>query len=193
MFFRRQSISGRWEVLRSATLLVAAATMGLVLNSVPRAQAESPARTNNFFIYFENDLFGGTDKHYTNAFRLTWLSPDLTEYDEDTRLPRWGLPLLRKLPLINRPGFQRNVGLSIGQNIYTPEDLSRRDLIRDDRPYSGWSYFSLTFHVKNAVQLDTFEITAGIVGPSSMAEETQRIVHGWIESEGPKRGGDSAK
>jgi len=186
MFFRGQSISGRWEVLRSATLLVAAACMGLVLNSVSRAQAESPARTNNFFIYFENDLFGGTDKHYTNAFRLTWLSPDLTEYDEDARLPRWGLPLLRKLPLINRPGFQRNVGLSIGQNIYTPEDLSRRDLIMDDRPYSGWSYFSLTFHVKNAVQLDTFEITAGIVGPSSMAEETQRIVHGWIESEDPK-------
>jgi lipid A 3-O-deacylase len=186
MFLNGQPISGRWEALRNATLLVAVVCITLLLYSVSKAQAEQTEKHNNFFIYFENDFFGGTDKHYTNAFRLTWLSPDLTEYDEDKRLPRWGLPLIRKLPLINRPGFQRNVGLSLGQNIYTPEDLSRRGLVKDDRPYAGWTYFSLTFHVKNAVRLDTFEITAGIVGPSSLAEETQRIVHRWLESDDPK-------
>lgn len=158
----------------------------LLFFSLSAAQTDQTDKYHTFFIYYENDIVGGTDRHYTNAFRITWLSPDLTEYDEDTRLPRWGVPLIRNLPLINRPGCQRNIGLSIGQNIYTPEDISRKDLIKGDRPYAGWSYFSLAFHVKNPVQLDVFEVTAGIVGPSSLAEDTQRIVHRWVQSDNPK-------
>jgi len=154
--------------------------------SYSSAQTGPNEKFQTFFFYLENDTFSGTDRHYTNALRLTWLSSDLTEYDEDTRLPRWGLPLLRKLPLINRPGFQRNVGLSLGQNMYTPEDISRRDLIRDDRPYAGWTYFSLTFHLKNVNQMDIFEVTLGIVGPYSLAKQTQRTVHRWLDSKEPK-------
>lgn len=150
------------------------------------AQTAGDQKHQTLFIHFENDVFDGTDKHYTNALKLTWLSHDLTEFDEDTRLPRWGLPLLRKLPLINRPGFQRNLGLSIGQTIYTPEDISRSDLIQDDRPYAGWTYLSLTFHLKNALRMDVFEVTLGIVGPASYARETQKVLHRWIESQQPK-------
>jgi len=186
MLFDNRRISGRWKAFKNTIILGVITCSTLLLCSFSVAQTDPAEKHSTFFLYFENDSFGGTDRHYTNAFRLTWLSPDLTEYDEDTRLPRWGLPLIRKLPLINRPGFQRNVGLSLGQNIYTPENISRRDLIRDDRPYAGWTYLSLTFHVKNTVKLDVFEVTMGIVGPSSLAEGTQRIVHGWLESKDPK-------
>lgn len=165
--------------------------LGLFFSSVffhsfSNAQTGPKEKFQTLFFYLENDIFSGTDRYYTNALRLTWLSSDLTEYDEDTRLPRWGLPLLRKLPLINRPGFQRNVGLSLGQNMYTPEDISRRDLIRDDRPYAGWTYLSLTFHLKNVNQMDIFEVTLGIVGPYSLAKQTQRTVHRWLDSKEPK-------
>jgi hypothetical protein len=172
------------KTLKIKALFLLLIGMTLFPCSVARSQAQDEHST--FFLYFENDFFGGTDRHYTNAFRLTWLSPDLTEYDEDTRLPRWGLPLIRRLPLIHRPGFQRNIGLSLGQNIYTPDDISREDLIKDDRPYAGWSYFSFTFHVKNPAQLDVFEITLGVVGPASYAEETQKVVHRWLQDEEPK-------
>ncbi|MDP3017374.1 MAG: lipid A deacylase LpxR family protein, partial [Deltaproteobacteria bacterium] len=181
MAFGDLQILGQGKALKSAILLVVVTGLTLLFSSFSAAQTDPAEKHQTFILYFENDIFGGTDRHYTNAIRLTWLSQDLTEYDEDTRLPRWGLPLIRKLPLINRPGFQRNVGLSLGQNIYTPEDIFRRDLIKDDRPYAGWTYLSLTFHVKNTVKLDVFEVTMGIVGPSSLAEETQRIIHGWIE------------
>jgi lipid A 3-O-deacylase len=186
MAFDNRGIFGRRKILKKITILVVVTCLTLLFCSYSAAQTDQAEKHHTFFLYFENDSFGGTDRHYTNAFRLTWLSPDLTEYDEDTRLPRWGLPLIRKIPLINRPGFQRNVGLSVGQNIYTPEDISRKSLIKDDRPYAGWSYLSLTFHVKNVAQLDVFEFTAGIVGPSSLAEETQRTIHRWLDSEDPK-------
>ncbi|MBM4346519.1 MAG: lipid A deacylase LpxR family protein, partial [Deltaproteobacteria bacterium] len=88
--------------------------------------------------------------------------------------------------MVNRPGYQRNIGLSLGQNIYTPEDISRRDLIKGDRPYAGWTYLALTFHVKNTAKMDVFEVTMGLVGPASLAEETQRIVHRWLDTHDPK-------
>src|SRR4030043_1725261 len=179
-------IFGQGKALKNTILLVVLTCLTLLSTSFSAAQTDPVEKHQTFFLYLENDIFAGTDRHYTNATRLTWLSPYLTEYDENTRLPRWGLPLLRKLPLINRPGFQRNVGLSLGQNIYTPENISRRGLIKNDRPYAGWTYLSLTFHVKNTVKLDVFEVTMGIVGPSSLAEETQRIVHGWLERKDPK-------
>jgi lipid A 3-O-deacylase len=130
-----------------------------------------------FSFYFENDLFADTDQNYTNGVKLTWISPDLTRYAESEKLPEWGLKIVRRLPFINEPGFQRNIGFSVGQNMYTPEDISRSDLIEDDRPYGGWLYLGAAFHSKNDRRLDSMEIQLGMVGPASFAEETQTFVH----------------
>ena len=40
------------------------------------------------------------------------------------------------------------MSVSIGQDIYTPEDTDRKDLIEDDRPYAGIIYVSTGFHNK---------------------------------------------
>ncbi len=142
--------------------------------------AEYPNDVKNkktFSLYFENDLFGNTDKGYTNGIKLSWVSDDLTGYAESGRLPKWSQPYVRKLPFINKPGLQRNVTLSLGQNIYTPEHIEKKELIKDDRPYSGWIYFGAAFHSKNYIKMDSLEIQIGIVGPESFAEQTQKFVH----------------
>ncbi len=130
-----------------------------------------------FSFYFENDLFADTDQNYTNGVKLTWISPDLTRYAESGQLPEWGLKIVQCLPFINESGFQRNIAFSVGQNMYTPEDISRSDLIEDDRPYGGWLYLGAAFHSKNEERLDSMEIQLGMVGPASFAEETQTFVH----------------
>ena len=134
-------------------------------------------KSNTFSLYFENDLFGNTDKGYTNGIKLSWVSHDLTEYAESGRLPKWSLPYVRKLPFINQPELQRNITLSLGQSMYTPEDIECKELIKDDRPYAGWTYFGLAFHSKNYSYLNSLEIQIGIVGPESFAEQTQKLVH----------------
>ena len=139
-----------------------------------------------FSVYFENDLFTHTDKHYTNGTKLSWISPDLTSYKESNKLPDWSLPLIRRLPFINKPGLQRNIALSIGQNMYTPKDTSREDLIEDDRPYAGWTYFGISFHSKDDRRLDSIEFQMGIVGPESYAEQTQKFVHSTRGLDEPK-------
>lgn len=134
-------------------------------------------------LYFENDLFFGTDQNYTNGVKTTWISPDLTSYAEYEKLPPWGrriissLGLISRLRLINEAERMHNVSFSIGQAMYTPEDVTREELIVNDRPYAGWLYFGVGFHSKNKWRLDTLEIQAGVVGPLSAAEQAQKAIH----------------
>ncbi len=130
-----------------------------------------------FSVQFENDLFGSTDQFYTNGVKLNWSSPDLTQYRDNKQLPKWTVPLINQLPLINQPGLQRNIAFSLGQKIFTPIDISRTDLIKDDRPYAGWLYFGTAFHNKNFRELDTLELQIGVIGPASLAEKAQNSVH----------------
>lgn len=153
----------------------------------PTAHAEKrPGGYKTFTLSFENDLFDGTDRQYTNGVKLTWMSQDLSRYQDDRRIPKWSYPLIEALPVINRPGAQRIVSFSIGQNIYTPEDIRLTELSENDRPYAGITYLGFGLHSKDRRRMDTIEINLGMVGPHSYAEETQKIVHEITNSAEPR-------
>jgi len=138
----------------------------------------------------ENDWFGGTDQHYTNGLRLTLISPDLTDYRKNPEIPKVSYPLLTRLSFLKNPGFQRSISISIGQNIYTPEDIEHSDLIEEDCPYAGVTYFAVGFHSKSTSRMDTLEFDLGIVGPHSHAEDSQKTVHEWIDDTRPNGWGN---
>jgi hypothetical protein len=133
-------------------------------------------------LYWENDIFAGTDGQYTNGFNVWWLSADVNQYT----LPRWGETAVGYLPFINRPGVVRNLGLGFGQQIYTPDDITLRDPPEDDRPYAGWLYLAIAFHSKTEHRIDTFEFNLGVVGPPSLAEKTQRAIHRRVGGDRPR-------
>ncbi len=135
-----------------------------------------------FSLYFENDVFARTDRHYTNGTKLTWISPDVAAYPEHPWIPSWSLPFVTRLPFVNKPGFRRAIFLSIGQSIYTPEDIERTDLIKEDRPYAGVAYFAIGFQSKSPYHMETLEFDVGLVGPHSYAEQAQKAVHEWLDS-----------
>lgn len=135
-------------------------------------------------IYFENDLFNGTDSNYTNGVKFSLISPDLAPHAEDGKIPRRVLELVHRIPFIQEspPSYTHKVEFAFGQNMYTPTDTAKHELIRDDRPYAGWLYGATSYHRRNNVNpnfavMDTVEIQFGIVGPESIAEETQKRVH----------------
>ena len=149
------------------------------------AQEKKAKSSKSFSFYLENDLVTGTDREYTNGIKLTWISQDLTKYREDSRIPEWSYPLIRSLPFVNEPGFQRAVSLSIGQSMFTPEDINRSDLISSDRPYTGITYLGCALHSKSSSRMDILEINLGLVGPHSYADECQKTIHRWIDSPRP--------
>ncbi len=141
------------------------------------AFAQKPAADGGTLaIYFENDLFGGTDRYYTNGVKLSWSSPDLARFS-DTPYASPLLPLLNSIPFVNRPDFQKNLTLSLGQNMYTPDNTETAAPLPKDRPYAGWLYGGVGLVLKNASVRHTFGLNIGVVGSYSYAQETQRIVH----------------
>jgi hypothetical protein len=149
--------------------------------------AFASASENNFWtqsVYFENDLFSGTDQNYTNGVKLSLISPNLSTHVEDGKIPRKLLETIHRIPFIQESGpeYTHKVEFSIGQNIYTPADIAKSELLLEDRPYSGWLYASTSYHRKNIVNnvadfMDTVEVQFGMVGPVSFAEDTQKFVH----------------
>ncbi len=152
---------------------------GLFAQSPDARQETERARSAPVFtVYFENDIVSGTDEHYTNGLKLSWISADLVDWGQTG----WRKTVVDVLPFINRREGQKNIGLSFGQNIYTPRDTQAVVPNPADRPYAGWTYFEVAFVSKTRAISDTISLQAGLIGPHSLAEDTQRIVHQWIDS-----------
>ena len=148
-----------------------------------QAAAEEEKKPSGIFsLFVENDVFAGLDSGYTNGVRFIWVSPRLDDAAKSPRVPRWLDTMSRRLPFPRSKESQRFLSLRLGQSIYTPVDLECRDLIIEDRPYAGFAYAGLGFHVMNESTMDTLEIEAGIVGPHSFAGDIQKLWHklfGW--------------
>jgi lipid A 3-O-deacylase len=82
----------------------------------------------------------------------------------------------------------RRVGITIGQNLYTPQDLTTSQPIFNDRPYAAWLYssFALQSTYKRAdpttgkaepVRLDTLQVDVGVVGPAAGGAFVQNNFH----------------
>lgn len=132
---------------------------------------------STFIFHFENDTFAGTDRYYSNGIKLAWISKDLRKNGSDGHLPDWAGWLVDRTPALNRKDFLHNLAIALGQNIYTPDDIYAEELIEDDRPFAGWLYLSAALHSRNIHLLNTLELSVGVVGPSSLAEDSQKWAH----------------
>ena len=173
-------------VFRAYSVLAAALCMFVAMPAWAQDSDAEPRGTLSIVV--ENDKFRSidqskqTDRNFTNGIRLNWIS-------EVRATPRWGRELASWIPLFPDGGTTR-VGYALGQNMYTPENIVRRDLQRADRPYSGWTYVGAAItssrEAGGAGQLDTLEVNLGIVGPQSYAGETQREYHRLIGAQVPQ-------
>jgi hypothetical protein len=172
--------------MRMGRIWIALAMLALAMPAAAQDSARQPRGTLSIVV--ENDKFNSfdptkqTDRNFTNGIRLNWIS-------EPRATPEWGRQIAAWVPTFPAGGTTR-VGYAFGQNMYTPEDIRRRDRIVNDRPYSGWTYLAAAITSSreegDAGRLDTLELNLGIVGPQSYAEETQREYHRLINSPLPQ-------
>lgn len=128
-------------------------------------------------LYLENDLFAARDRYYTSGFKLTYLTADV---ETIAYAPKWVRDLTDALPYMRESGYTNNLGLSFGQDLFTPRDTRSRELIEDDRPYAAWLYGAVSLHHKNQFNLHFLELTLGVVGPLALGEESQNTIHRWM-------------
>lgn len=168
---------------------------GLTLDptTLPAASAATspttePAEGPNQFLtlYFENDGSfvrpWGTDKHYTSGEGFSFAAQ-----------PEWARSLGRYIPSAwdqfdpSRPDTTFAAGFIAAQDIYTPQDLTRVNPDPYDRPYAGWLRLGLFWQravapAEGHATMEHFQLDLGMIGPSSLADKTQKFIHTHVTS-----------
>jgi len=146
-----------------------------------------------FSVVAENDLFGGTDRNYTNGVQFSIVS--------SARCELWGTRFLSRhfLPGRFRPEDRTwRAGFTLGQAMFTPADISLTDPDPADRPYAGWLYTSFTLISETERSgyisgLDTAKLDLGWVGDGAQGEWVQRNFHHLIQAREPRGWGHQIK
>ena len=161
---------------RTAALLIAA-LMGV---APALAEPEGPPPDNRWTLsgVLENDLFAGTDRHYTNGVLMSALSPQ----DETLGLPPdWW----RVLPG-HKAAAKRRIGMHLGQSMFTPDPITVAAPLPNDRPYAAWLHGGISLVSESRRELRQLSLDLGVVGPVAMGEEAQSFVHDVIGSDEPQ-------
>lgn len=122
----------------------------------------------------ENDIFapGNTDKFYTHGSRISYTTPVEVNYD--------GL-LSGNVLFGDKEAFE----ISVGQYMYTPDDIEIVELQEGERPYAGVAFLEAAQIKHDEKQYSRIGYLAGVIGPYSYAEETQTWIHELTGSELP--------
>lgn len=151
----------------------------ILLLMVPlKILADSP-KGQGLNLYVENDTRDmggpGSDNAYTNGIKLSYIAAD-------DKIPVWARPFIDHSEILKNSleDSKSNFGISLGQQIYTPNDVLNPDLIQDDRPYAGWLYVGLSAHFQNEVSSHSAELDIGVVGPESGGSYVQNGYHRMI-------------
>jgi len=130
-------------------------------------------------VSFENDSIGsGTDMNYTSGIRIS-------HFDTQAKIPGFINQIAEKIPTFD-VNETTSIFYSLGQNLYTPSDISRSDNVPGERPWAAWLYMSAGLTTVTKDHIDEIELTAGMVGPAALGEPVQRAVHKAINSQTPK-------
>lgn len=166
-------------------------------SSIKGCKADEVVKFRGGTARLENDLFTGTDQNYTSGVAFAAVSHDIAGKLRTECLPTPVRLHAEFIKFLN-PGFwidaensahTQNVVVKFGQSMFTPKDPARTDLIPDDRPYAGLLYVGMSWNRRkhepqsNSEILDTREITLGVIGPLSLAEQSQNRVHDAIGAE----------
>lgn len=156
-------------------LLLFSATAGAAEPAPSAFLPDFKFERSTFTVVSENDkYFAGTDRHYTNGFKLVWLGEtDLNRSQKFVQLAARFIPWMDP----EHVDWHYKVGSALGQNSYTPVDTDTAALIPNDRPYASWLYGSILLHAQRDNQLRLVELSVGVVGPSAQGEFTQNKWH----------------
>lgn len=170
------------SLLRPMSSRIAVTSFAATLLAAPLSHAADPPdmakqaepQVGIFSFVLENDLFYNTDRRYTSGARFSYLTPKNGE-------PEWLRDLAYEVPMLAWHSDIR-VEYALGQNMYTASNKLLRDPPADDRPYAGWLYGSVGVVARTGQVLDQFQVSLGVVGPASLAHETQDFIHSIVDS-----------
>jgi len=143
----------------------------IAAGSVPAVAAEPEQPPGVLTLQIDNDFFAGSDQNYTSGFRVAYAAPMGPSHSLAS--------IARALPLMGGPV---RAAYSLGQQLYTPRDISASQPILTDEPYAGYLYVGIGFESESPREhasrvLASYELQVGVVGPAALGEQTQKAAH----------------
>lgn len=168
-------------IARAAPQTPAGTTDLQVAEPAPGGAAEGRLR-----LRWDNDSwFSSSDRFYTNGAVIAWTLPEGPAARTASDWLDW-LPF--RAPRLSATATE----FAIAQEMFTPEDIARTDVVPDDRPYAGWLHVDLR-HERLLLEsshrhdmLDTWLLQLGVVGPSSLADDVQYQMHEVVGAPRPR-------
>lgn len=165
------------------TIIGLACLLAFGLGGNHEAAATVEKETGFLAVTEENDslsrpLGQHQDRHYTQGLKIVL-------FGGDDFLPGVTNKLNQMFPAIGIQPEAAHLGwILLGQNIYTPSNILQRPPSTKDRPYAGWLYTGFVYQRREEVSptlaiMENFEINFGVVGPYSLAAESQKTIHHW--------------
>lgn len=147
---------------------------------VEKAEKQSPEKKNYVSLSVENDKLNGSDRYYTAGTQLSW-------FNAGTKVPDVIDDIAETIPMFE---INESTGtmFTLGQTMYSPEDISARVADPDDRPWAAWLYGSVGLATLTDNHVDEVEITLGVVGPEALGEQTQKFIHKHISNSPAPKG-----
>lgn len=142
----------------------------LFLQIMPVFSASANDGGRQIILDIGNDYFTGpehSDRHLTNNISVGVIQPGLFGFTS---------------------GFADDFSssqklyssIAVSQFIYTPEDTELAIPDPKDQPYAGWLFITSTLGVREEKLLTIYALDLGVVGPASLAKETQNAYHRMI-------------
>lgn len=129
-------------------------------------------------LWEENDSVTGTDHDYTQGLRVTWLAREHAPKES----PIWLRWFAEDFPSFGYEVDRARGSLTLGQSIYTPGDISVKQLQPNDRPYAGWIYGVPAVQRRGLTEggtpvLEEVRLELGWIGPGALGGEAQNFIH----------------
>ncbi|WP_199766471.1 lipid A deacylase LpxR family protein [Helicobacter heilmannii] len=115
------------------------------------------------------------DRYYTAGTRIGWVSK---EYDFQKKSP---MSWARFVSLQGKKERETRFNIYLTQDMYTPT-LANRKLpmpLKGEHLYGGWLRLNFGIFQRSAHSLEHTSVSFGMVGPASLAAQTQNLIHTW--------------
>jgi hypothetical protein len=133
-------------------------------------------------LIMENDAFGGfSDRYYTNGTRL-----EFNTTASKTNVTRNIFGVWNGLFLSQTEDTKYFMGISAGQEFYTPTNIRKADISFGDRPYASRGYMSNSLTSWSDSASVTTELELGMIGPAVGGKSAQINFHNLIGSPTPQ-------
>jgi hypothetical protein len=163
---------------RAAPALAAAAALSALPAAAGAEGDEGLLGGGYLTLIWENDIFAGEDRKYTNGAYLRYTAPT-------NALPGWATWLKSGLSGFT-PARDWTHGYAAGHALFTSSDINDPDPPLDDRPYAAFLYGSAMLFADAGDRLDVWNLDVGVVGPLALGEEIQSWVHETFTGDDPQ-------